>query len=77
MAAQNTIHVSDELLAELQSRAAAEGKTLDELAEEAVRRLLDHRGLDALAQRGRRHAQRVGRKPSDAVAVVREIRRER
>ena len=77
MATQNSIHISDELLAELQSKAEAEGKTVDELAEEALRRLLDHRGLDALAARGRIHAQRAGRKPSDAVAAVREIRRER
>jgi hypothetical protein len=74
--ATHNIQVSDELLAELRSKAAAEGKPVDELAEEALRRLLDHRGLDALAERGRIHAQRAGRKPSDAVAAVREIRRE-
>ena len=77
MATPNTIRVSDELLAELQSKASAQGKTVDELAEEALLRLLNHGGLDALAKRGRGYAQRVGRKPSDAVKTVREIRRGR
>jgi hypothetical protein len=36
MATQNGIHVSDELLAELQAKSAVEGKTVDELAEEAL-----------------------------------------
>jgi hypothetical protein len=39
MATQNSIHVSDELLAELQAKAAAEGKTVDELVEEALRKV--------------------------------------
>ncbi len=77
MATQHTIQVSDELLAELQSKASAEGKTVDELAEEALRQLLDRRALVSLVNRGRAHAQRVGRKHSDAVRAVREIRRER
>jgi hypothetical protein len=32
MATQNNLHVSDDLLAELQSEAQAAGKTVDELA---------------------------------------------
>jgi hypothetical protein len=38
--AANNVHVSDELLADLQAKAAAEGKTVDELAEDAIRCLL-------------------------------------
>ena len=34
---QNSIHVSDELLAELRAKAQTAGKTVDELAEEALR----------------------------------------
>ncbi|MBK7927250.1 MAG: ribbon-helix-helix protein, CopG family [Bryobacterales bacterium] len=37
MATQNTIHLPDELLAELRAQAAVEGKSVDELAAEAVR----------------------------------------
>ena len=77
MATQNTIQISDELLAELRSRASVEGKTVDELAEEALRRQLNHEGLNALAKRGRDFAKRGHRKAADAVTAVREIRRGR
>jgi hypothetical protein len=48
MATQTNLHVPDELLAELRSKAAAEGKTVDELAEEALRKHLARRTLDRL-----------------------------
>jgi cytochrome c553 len=65
------------LLSQLQAIAAASGKSTEELAEEAVRRLLEHQALDNLATRGSSHAERAGRKPSDAVADVRQVRRGR
>lgn len=74
---KKNLHVSDELLTQLEATAAANGKTTDEMAEEAVRRLLEHQALDNLAERGRSHAERAGRKPADAVRAVREVRRER
>jgi predicted transcriptional regulator len=77
MTCENNLHVSDELLSQLQAIASASGKTTEELAEEAVRRLLEHQALDNLAARGGSHAERAGRKPSDAVAAVREVRRGR
>jgi predicted HicB family RNase H-like nuclease len=43
METQNNVHVSEELLAELQAKAQTEGKTVDELAEEALRRGLEER----------------------------------
>jgi hypothetical protein len=43
-----------ELLAELRSKAAAEGKTADELAEEALRKHLAQRTLDRLKLHGHR-----------------------
>jgi hypothetical protein len=70
------VGVSEELLAAMNSAAKAQGKTADELFEEAGRRMLEHEGLDALARRGQGHAQRLGRKPSDAVRFTREIRDE-
>ena len=48
MATRNNLHVPDELLAELRSKAAGEGKTVDELAEEALRKHLARRTLDRL-----------------------------
>src|SRR5437762_390757 len=38
MATQNNVHISDELLAELRTKAEAEGKSVDELAEEALKK---------------------------------------
>lgn len=70
-----SVHVSDALLAELQCKAVAEGKSVDQLTEEAVRRMLDHKALDELARRGAAHAERVGRK--NPVAAVRQVRRGR
>jgi hypothetical protein len=46
------VHVPDELLAELQSKAAAEGTTVDQLAEQAVRKLLAQGTLDRLKRAG-------------------------
>jgi hypothetical protein len=69
--------VSQKLLADMSAAAQAEGKTTDELFEEAARRLLEHRGLDALAERGREHARALGRQRSDAVRLTREFRAER
>jgi predicted HicB family RNase H-like nuclease len=39
--AANIIHVSDELLAQLREKAKAEGKTVDQLAEEALQKGLE------------------------------------
>lgn len=52
MATQNGIHVSDELLAALRAKAAAEGTTVGALAEEALRRHLAQRTLDRLKRKG-------------------------
>ena len=57
--------------------AQAEGKTADDLLAEAARRYLEHKELDELVERGRSHAARTGRRPSDAVMAVRDIRRGR
>jgi len=59
MATQNGIHVSDELLAALQAKAAAEGTTVDALAEEALRGHLAQRTLDRLTREGDRRRGRM------------------
>jgi hypothetical protein len=76
MATQNTIHVSDELLAELRAKAAAEGKTVDELAEMALRKGLEEVVWQDLLAYGRENGQRSGYKESDVPDLVREWRRE-
>jgi hypothetical protein len=76
MASQNIIHVSEELLAGLRARAAAEGKTVDEVAEEALRRHLAQRTLDRLKREAdRRRARMTDVQVEDAVErAVSEVR---
>jgi predicted transcriptional regulator len=75
MAAQNSIHVSDELLAELQTKAAAEGKTVDQLAEEALRKGLDDRAWLDLMAYGLERGRASGYTEEEVPGVVRENRR--
>ena len=75
MATQN-IHVSDELLAELQSKAGAEGKTVDELAEEKLRKGLEERSWQDLLAYGRERGRESGITEEQVPDVVREWRRE-
>jgi hypothetical protein len=70
--ASNNVHIPDELLSEITAVARADGKTPDDLLAEAARQMLEHRALDQLAERGRAHADRVGR--PDPVKAVRDIR---
>jgi predicted transcriptional regulator len=76
MATQNSIHVSDELLAALEAKAAAEGTTVDALAEDALRRHLAQRTLDRLTgerdrRRGRMSDAEVEETVERAVSQVR------
>ena len=75
MATDLIIKLPDELLAELRNKAVAEGKSVDQLAEQAVRRMLEHQALDSLIERGKGHAARLGRR--DAVKAVHDVRRGR
>ena len=75
MATQNTIHVSDELLAQLQAKAAEEGKTVDELAEEALRKALQDHSWQELLAYGRERGQASGHSEEDVPNTVRENRR--
>ena len=75
MATQNSIHVSEELLAELQAKAATEGKTVDELVEEALRTSLLDRSWQELLAYGRERGEASGYTEEDVPEVVRENRR--
>jgi predicted transcriptional regulator len=76
MATQNSIHVSDELLAELQSKAAAEGRTVDELAEATLRKGLEEQSWQDLLAYGRERGRASGYAEEDVPRVVKEWRRE-
>jgi hypothetical protein len=75
MATQNSIHVSDELLAELRAKARTAGKTIDELAEEALRRGLEEPSWQDILAYGRERGQASGYTEDDVPRVVRENRR--
>ena len=75
MATQNNLHVPDELLAELQAKAAAEGKTVDELAEEALRKGLEDRGWQELLEYGRETGRASGYSEADVPEIIRNRRR--
>jgi Ribbon-helix-helix protein, copG family/Protein of unknown function (DUF2800) len=70
------VHVSEETLAELEAEAAAEGKTVDELAEDALRRHIDRQTLE----RFKREANQRRRGMTDAQVdeivdrAIREVR---
>lgn len=70
------VHVSDELLAELQSKAAAEGKTVDQLAGEALRKGLEEQSWQDLLAYGRERGRASGYTEEDVPRVVKEWRRE-
>ena len=75
MATRNNVHVSDELLAELQTKAMAEGKTVDELAEEALRKGLEERSWQDLLAYGRQTGRESGYTEADVPDVVKARRR--
>lgn len=77
MATQNNLHVPDELLAELQAKAAAEGKTVDALAEEALRKGLEERGWQDLVAYGRERGRRAGLTEEQSADVVHDWRKGR
>jgi predicted transcriptional regulator len=70
------VHISDELLAELQSKAAAAGKTVDELAEEALRKGLEEQSWQDLLAYGRERGRASGYTEEDVPRVVKEWRSE-
>ena len=76
MATQNNVHVSDELLAELQSKAQAEGLTVDQLAEEALRKGLEDRAWQDLLDYGRKTSLASGHTEAEVPGLVKKWRRE-
>jgi hypothetical protein len=75
MATQNNVHVSDELLAELQAKAQTEGKTVDELAEEALRKGLEERNWRGLLAYGLQTGRESGCTEADVPEIVKKRRR--
>ncbi len=75
MATRNNVHLSDELLAELQVKAQTEGKTVDELAEEALRKGLAERDWQDLLAYGLQTGRESGYTEADVPEIVKQRRR--
>jgi len=77
MATGNNLHIADDLLSAVHEAAAADGRSTDDIAEEALRRYLAHRKLDELGEYGRGQSERLGYTEADALRLIDESRRER
>ena len=75
MATLNNLHVPDDLLAELQNKAALEGRTVEELAVSALRRGLEDGKWQDLLEYGLERGRASGYTAEDVPNVVRENRR--
>jgi len=73
----NNVHVPDELLAELRVKAQAEGKSVDELAENACRQYLENDQWRRLVATKRMAAVARGLTEADVPRLVEEARHER
>ena len=71
----NNIQVSETILEAMRCEAQLSGKDVNSLFEEAAEQLLAHRQINELAAYGEGRARVLGRKPADAVRLVREDRR--
>jgi len=69
------VQVSDETLAELQAKADAEGKTVAELAEDALRKGLEEGSWQDLLEYGRKTGAASGHTEEDVPELVRARRR--
>lgn len=70
------LHVSDELLAELYTKAEAEGRSIDDLAEEALRHGLEDRVWRELFAYGLETGAASDYSEQDVPRLVKEWRRE-
>jgi hypothetical protein len=76
MATDNNLHVPDDLLARKQTAAHGQGKTVAELAEEAVRAHLEDRQWQDLRAYGRQKGLESGYAEADIPDLVEDYRRE-
>jgi hypothetical protein len=74
MAARNNLHIPEDLLSAVNEAASADGKTLDEVAADALRRSLAHRKLEELGEYGRDQARKLGYTEADVPRLIAESR---
>ena len=73
---ENNLHIPDELLTQLQAKAAAEGKTLEEITEETIRAGLRERSWEETLAYGRERGRASGIPEDQVPDIVKEWRRE-
>lgn len=71
-----TLQLPEDLFAELQQKAAAEGKSVNEVAAEALRKGLNDLSWQELLEYGRERGRSSGYDEEDIPAVVKSWRRE-
>lgn len=76
MAASLTIHISDELLADLQTRATAAGKTVDQVAAETLQHGIEEQKWNELVEYGQQRGTDAGFLEEQAADIVHQWRRE-
>src|ERR1700722_15510504 len=76
MGAANNISLPEPLLAEIQSAAQAERRTVDEVLTDAVKRYVEERSWTKLLDYGAERAKALGLKESDVDRLISESRAE-
>jgi predicted transcriptional regulator len=74
--ATNNLHVPDDLLVEIQELALMAGKTVEELAEQALRKGLDEQAWQELLAYGQERGRASGFTEEQSADIVHEWRRE-
>ena len=70
MATENYVHVSDDLLAALKAKASAEGRTIDQVAEDALRQGLEEKSWQEMFAYGRKTGIASGFKEADVPDII-------
>ena len=72
MAAQNNLHIPDDILAQARKRAESQGRTADELAADALKRHLAHEMLNGLSK-GAEERRRAFQTDDEAQDYVQQV----
>jgi predicted transcriptional regulator len=76
MSSTKTVTLPDELYEQASREAQAQGKTTDEIAQDALTAFLALRRLDRLQEYGQRRADELGLTEADIPRLIAETRRE-
>ena len=76
MSPTRTVALTDELYDQASREAAAEGKTTDEITQDALTAYLALRRLDRLQEYGQRRAEELGLTEADIPRLIAKTRRE-